>query len=198
MKYLMLPLALFICLMTPSFSALSQNNTQPELKKATKKEQQDQLAAKIDLQNKVNRETRQNLNGTTLSELNLEDLHGNTYTLDSLKGQVVVINFWFIHCRPCVEEIPDLNILKSEFHDENVKFIAVALDKKAALEIFLEKTKFDFIIIPDGNTLANRLGIPHYPFHVIIDKTGKLHYTSDALSLNMLKRLKRNIKKLVK
>ena len=191
-------IALLIVLLIPSHGVLSQNSNKVEITKDSEKENQKQLSNKIESQNKANIETRQHLNGTTLSALNLEDLHDNKYTLETLSGQVVVINFWFINCMPCVEEIPDLNILISEFQKENVKFIAVALDNKEALERFLEKTKFDFIIIPNGRTLTNSLGIPHYPFHVIVDKTGKIHYISDASSLNMMKRLNRKIKKFLK
>ncbi|MEO9077361.1 MAG: TlpA disulfide reductase family protein [Gelidibacter sp.] len=198
MKYFALPTLLFIGLLTAVPNAQSQNSSKIEVKKSSEREQQQQWSDSMDIQNKTHIQTRQQLHGTKLAELTLEDIHGNKYTLDNLKDQVVVINFWFIHCKPCIEEIPDLNNLKSEFQKENVKFIAVALDGKVALETFLEKTKFDFIIIPNGNTFTNSLGIPHYPFHVIIDKTGKLHYISDALSLNMLKRLKRKIKKFIK
>lgn len=198
MKYFVLNIFVFIGLLTSYHSAFSQAKTQTELEIISEKERQAQRSSNFALQNEANRKIRQDLNGTLLSELNFEDIHGNTYTLESLKGQVVVINFWFIHCKPCVEEIPDLNFLKSEFHDENVKFIAIALDKKVALERFLEKTKFDFTIIPNGRNLSSSFGIPHYPFHVIIDKTGKLHYISDAISLDMMKRLKRHIKKFIK
>jgi len=144
------------------------------------------------------KEGRKELEGTTINELFLEDIDGNKHTLESLKGKVVLMNFWFIHCKPCVAEIPDLNMLKKKFNDKDVVFLAVALDSKKSLDKFLETHDFDFTIIPKGRELAERLKIPHYPYNVILDKTGKIQYVSDVLSLNMMNRLKRKINGLLK
>jgi thiol-disulfide isomerase/thioredoxin len=35
----------------------------------------------------------------------------NTLNLDALRGQWVVINYWAIWCKPCIQEIPELNAL---------------------------------------------------------------------------------------
>ncbi|MGK0324190.1 MAG: thiol-disulfide isomerase/thioredoxin, partial [Psychroserpens sp.] len=68
-----------------------------------------------------------------MTELILEDIEGNSHTLESLKGKVVVINFWFINCKPCVAEIPDLNKLKAKFNNKDAVFVAIALDSKPSL-----------------------------------------------------------------
>lgn len=157
-----------------------------------------EMDANYKAKKKKDKEGRKELEGTTLNELVLEDIDRNKHTLESLKGKVVLMNFWFIHCKPCVAEIPDLNKLKEKFNDKDVVFIAVALDNKKSLDKFLETHDFDFTIVPNGRTLADCFKIPHYPYNVILDKTGKIQYVSDVLSLNMMNRLKRKINGLLK
>lgn len=171
---------------------------QTKAKKTYTDEELEKIEADYEIQKKEDKAARKELEDTTLTDLTLEDIDGNTYTLERLKGKVVVMNFWFIYCKPCVAEIPDLNELKAKFKGKEVVFLAVALDSKTALQEFLKTHDFDFTIIPKGRDLADRLEIPHYPYNVILDKTGKLHYISDVLSLNMMNRLKRKINGLLK
>ena len=147
---------------------------------------------------KKDKAERKDLEGTTLAELSFKDINGNSHTLENLKGKVALFNFWFIQCKPCVAEIPDLNTLKTKFKGEEVVFFAIALNNKKSLDPFLEKTPFDFTIIPSGRELADRFKIPHYPYNVLIDPNGKIEYVSDILSLNMMNRLKRKINGLLK
>ena len=57
------------------------------------------------------------------------DIEGNEYSLNSLKDKIIVLNFWFVQCEPCVREIPELNNLVEKYKDKDVVFIAFnALD----------------------------------------------------------------------
>ena len=57
-----------------------------------------------------------------------------------------MLNFWFIGCKPCVAEIPDLNKIKEKFKDKDVAFFAVTFDSKKKLEEFVIKKPFDFYL----------------------------------------------------
>lgn len=141
--------------------------------------------------------TRKALDGAVLESLAFVDMEGNHHNLESLKGKVVVLNFWFIQCKPCVAEFPDLNKLKTEFKGQPVEFFAVAWNKKAALAKFLTTKKLDFTVVPEGRPLVDQFKIPHYPYNIVIDQEGKAHYISDLLSTNVLKRVKRKVKSLL-
>lgn len=184
---------LLICFCTVSmcFGQTTKKNTYT-------KEEIEQFEANYKDKNKKDKEIRKVLHKTTIKRLTLEDIDGNTHTLETLKGKIIILNFWFIRCQPCVAEIPDLNELQAKFRDKEVMFFAVALDNKTDLETFLESHPFDFTIIPKGGALANRFKIPHYPFNIIIDQNGKMRYVSEALSLNIANRLKRQINGLLK
>lgn len=101
------------------------------------------------------------------------DLDGNEVKLKELKGKTVVINFWFIACKPCVQEIPDLNKIKAKYTKEDVVFLAVTFDKKAQLQKFLKKNEFNYQIITDMN-LIQEYNVSSFPTHLIIDKNGEI------------------------
>lgn len=146
---------------------------------------------------KEDKAIRKALDSTILESLAFVDMEGNHHDLESLKGKVVVLNFWFIQCKPCVAEFPDLNKLKAEFKGQPVEFFAVAWNKKAALAKFLKTKDLDFTVVPDGRPLVDQFKIPHYPYNIVIDKDGRAHYISELLSTNVLKRVKRKVKSLL-
>ncbi len=147
--------------------------------------------------NKDDKEIRKNLNGTKISNLELKDLNGTVYTLESLKGKVIVLNFWFTQCKPCVAEFPDLNELKSKFDREKVVFFAVSWNDTATINSFMKNRQLDYTIIPKGNKVIDYFKIPHYPYNVIIDQNGTIEYIEDVLSLNIFKKMERKIKSLL-
>jgi len=64
------------------------------------------------------------------------DIKGALVDIKSLKGKIVVLNFWFIRCPPCRMERPYLNELVDEYAgDSNIVFIAVSLDPRPQLEM---------------------------------------------------------------
>src|SRR6516165_10252283 len=63
----------------------------------------------------------------------LKDMQGKTVTLESLKGKVVVLNFWTKTCGPCLEEMPELAELTKIVRDRpDVAVVAVSVDDSAA------------------------------------------------------------------
>jgi thiol-disulfide isomerase/thioredoxin len=112
----------------------------------------------------------------------VSDMEGDMYKLDELRGKVVVLNFWFIQCKPCVMEMPELNKLAEKYQEEEVVFLAFARDGKEDLAKFLQKTAFGYKIIPDSHELSEKFGVFAYPTHVIIDKAGRISY--NAVGLN--------------
>jgi thiol-disulfide isomerase/thioredoxin len=116
-----------------------------------------------------------------LPELEFTDLEGNFYNLAALKGKVVVLNFWFISCKPCVIEIPELNEIVEHFKGQKeVVFLAFAKDNPEKLEAFLSKKPYQYKIIPNSKPFFQQLGIDSFPTHIIIDQESiiRFHQTS--------------------
>ncbi len=109
------------------------------------------------------------------------DMIGNTYSLESLKGKVVVLNFWFVECKPCVMEIPELNKLVEKYKGKDVVFLGIATNDKAKLQIFLEKQPFNYNIIPNGSKTAGDYQVTAFPTHIIIDKNSVVAFATTGL-----------------
>ncbi|MEQ9423071.1 MAG: TlpA disulfide reductase family protein [Cyclobacteriaceae bacterium] len=128
----------------------------------------------------------------------VNDLNENEWNLGELKGMVVVLNFWFIGCKPCIIEMPKLNELVAAFTDQEVVFLAFALDNKSQLTNFLEKRQFDYQIIPDGMKIASDYQVKAYPTHFIIDQEGSIVYRQSGAFETIGDILKQEIQSLMK
>ncbi len=105
-------------------------------------------------------------------------LAGKPYDITSLRGKVVVLNFWFIGCGPCKAEMPGLNQLVADFKGQDVVFLALALDPAEDLREFLKKSAFNYEVIPDaGRLIEEQFKITAYPTHIIIDRNGAVEAT---------------------
>jgi peroxiredoxin len=150
------------------------------------------IEQKVEITN--NRKKYKLQEGTILKELNFKDSNGNNYTLDSLKGKVIVLNFWFIGCKPCVEEIPDLNRIQEKFKDKDVVFLAVTFDSKKKLEEFVKKKPFNFTLVPDSMKIIRQFYVNSYPTTMLIDKDRKIHLIDDLLVFDLMNKIEKMIK----
>jgi peroxiredoxin len=106
-------------------------------------------------------------------------LEGEKFELAALRGKVIVLNFWFIGCAPCVAEFGELNGLVKEFKNKGVVFIAPTLDNETSLKPFLKERRFQYHIVPNASSLivstySDGSGNVVFPTHIVIDKDGKV------------------------
>lgn len=142
------------------------------------------------------RESEYFTTGKPVSGFTATDIYGRKYKLKDLKGKVVVMNFWFIACQPCQQEIPELNDLADEYRDSaNVVFLAVCLDDKELIEKFLEKQPFRYTIIDNGRSITSQYGIKSYPTHLVLNKEGIVVYHSSGYGLGLTTWLRKSIAK---
>jgi thiol-disulfide isomerase/thioredoxin len=97
--------------------------------------------------------------------------------LEQLRGQWVVINYWAIWCKPCIQEIPELNAL-----DElpEVTVLGVNYDGAAAEELRQQIEQLDIAFEVLANDPASELGIDRpvvLPTTLILDPAGELRTT---------------------
>jgi len=114
------------------------------------------------------------MEGTSFPKFSFTDLNGKTYTNENTKGKTIILKCWFISCKPCVAEFPQLNKLVEKYQNrEDVLFISLAFDSKKELSNFLIKKPFDYAVVPDQKDFMEKILKTHtYPTHFIIDKQG--------------------------
>ena len=107
----------------------------------------------------------------------LPDLNGRTVTLSSLKGKVVLLNFWATWCPPCRTEIPDLIALQKKYADDGVVVVGVSLDEtgSSAVKSFVAKNGINYpVVMGDQRTASAYGGITAIPTTFVIDRGGKV------------------------
>jgi peroxiredoxin len=127
-------------------------------------------------------------------------IKGEKITPDSLKGKVVMVNFWATSCTTCVAEMPEMVDTYNKYKGQGLEFVAVAmkydapnyvlnftetrqLPFKVALDVTGEAAKAygdvtmtptTFVIDKDGNIIKRYVGKPEFPaLHALLEKALK-------------------------
>ena len=89
----------------------------------------------------------------------IKDLNGNPLTSESLKGKVVLVNFWATWCGPCREEIPTLVALQQRY-SRQVVVIGLSIDTKPAADVkkFADSVGIDYPVAIAPPELAGKFG----------------------------------------
>jgi cytochrome oxidase Cu insertion factor (SCO1/SenC/PrrC family) len=124
-------------------------------------------------------------NGQKFFKIKTTDMYGNKINTKNYKGKILVVNYWFTNCGPCVQEIPELNKIVDKYKNDNdIVFISIALDDAYTLETFLKTHTFKYRIIDNGRIFANDNGIKSYPTNVVVDRNNKVFFHTSGLSSN--------------
>ena len=112
---------------------------------------------------------------TTAGDFSFTNAEGNMVTSESLKGKVVFINFWASWCPPCRAEMPSLNKLYLQLHNDNrfvFLFINEDEDKNKGIN-YIESHDFSIPLYYQYN-VSEKLFSGTLPTTVILDKDGKI------------------------
>lgn len=107
----------------------------------------------------------------------MTSLSGTSANLTSLKGKVVVINFWATWCPPCRKEMPDLQALWKGYEDQDdVVFMIASVDQdKEKVEPYIDANKYSFPVYYAGGA-GQTYQVTSIPSTYVIDKTGNIQY----------------------
>jgi len=93
----------------------------------------------------------------------------------SLKGKVVILEFWATWCGPCIAAIPHLNEMADQFKDQPVQFIAITDEKDTVVAPFLKKKPMHaWVGLDTDRSMFKDYGIAGIPHTVVVDREGRI------------------------
>jgi peroxiredoxin len=105
----------------------------------------------------------------------LNDLSGKPWTLQSLHGKVVLVNFWATWCPPCRKEMPDLELLYNRFRDQGFVILAISDEQPTKVKPFVTERSVSYPILLDPGRKVNDLfEVQGIPKSFVYNRDGKL------------------------
>jgi len=116
-------------------------------------------------------------------EIYLKTFQGNDFKLSSLKGKVVLLDFWATWCAPCVEEQPFLKTIYTENQTAvkagQFEIVGVSLDKsKENWKKIIDREGINWLQISNlqfwKSPVAKTYGIEELPYNLVLNASGKI------------------------
>ena len=103
-------------------------------------------------------------------------IRGGEVNTQSLRGQVVMLDFWASWCPPCRDEAPTLGTVYDEYRDLGVEFVGINLwDNAGDADVFLQEQGHGYPNgVDEGGRIAISYGVRGIPEKFFIDQDGKI------------------------
>ncbi len=138
--------------------------------------------------------------GDIAPELAYNNPKGNQLKLSSLKGKLVLIEFWASWCGPCREELPAFEKLYQEYQDLGVEILAVNVDSEAEkANVLLDDIEVSFPVLFDTSGEVSQLyDVSAMPTTVLIDRDGNVRLLHPGYRKGDEKKYEKAIKMLMR
>lgn len=116
-------------------------------------------------------------------DFTLKDQHGKPWRLKDQRGKTVVLNFWTMTCKPCLEEMPSLEQLALVARErDDLEVVAISTDKgwSEVKSLFKPGSKLKVLFDPDKAVVRGKFGTRLYPETWVIDPDGVIRARVDG------------------
>lgn len=109
------------------------------------------------------------------SDFTLRDINGNSVSLASLKGKVIIVSFWATWCGPCKEEMPHLQAMYAELADKGLVVLSISSDDartSSRVKPYIQSKGYTFPVLLDTDSAVTGVYNPNktLPWTVVIGK----------------------------
>ena len=105
----------------------------------------------------------------------LDKLGGGKFKLSSLKGKVIILDFWATYCPPCRKEIPGFIELYKKYKDKGVEIVGACLEDESVVKPFAEETGINYTLVFVNQETVRKYGdIRYIPTTFVIDQEGNI------------------------
>ena len=114
--------------------------------------------------------------GEPAIDFNYPDIEGNKFSLANFKGNLVYVDVWATWCGPCIAEIPSLQQLETDYHDKNITFMSISVDKdqEAWKNMVAEKELGGVQLWADSRDVSENYAIMSIPRFMLFDAEGNV------------------------
>ncbi|MGV3618934.1 MAG: TlpA family protein disulfide reductase [Fimbriimonas sp.] len=113
--------------------------------------------------------------GKKIPAFTMKDTTGKTVSDKSLRGKLVLIDFWATWCAPCVAASPMINRLHQKYAKQGLVVIGANIsDKPGSAAAYKKEHKYGYAFTTGGEKLAAALGVQGIPAFIFVDRTGKI------------------------
>ena len=118
--------------------------------------------------------------GTTAPDWQLSMPDGGRVSLASLRGSVVVMDFWATWCVPCKIAMPEVQKVHEHFRDQPVKVFGVNCMEGAGGDPakYMRSQKFTYSLLLDGDGVADAYNVSGIPTFYVVDQQGRIAFSS--------------------
>jgi len=113
-------------------------------------------------------------------DVQFEALDGKPIRLSSLRGRVVLLNFWATWCLPCRAEIPEFNALQRDLEAKGLSVVGVSVspvDTSDSIRSFQKDIKQDYTVLRGAEEIGAKFGNgPGLPVTYVLDREGRIRH----------------------
>ena len=116
-------------------------------------------------------------NDTIAPDWTLSSMKDKAVSLSDFKGKLVLLDFFYKACYPCMQALPALQDLHERYHDKGLIVIGINpydTKEKDDIDQFLEKRGVSYIVLLGGKDIAKKYNVSGYPTMYLIDKEGRI------------------------
>lgn len=107
-------------------------------------------------------------------EINATDIEGRPFSLEALRGKVVVVNLFATWCPPCRAETPALVELYETHHDDGLRAVMISAELSPDVRKFAEYYDVPFPVVAGAEAVFNRLSVRSIPQTYLVDRGGNV------------------------